>query len=86
MSRQTKKTCGTCRYGKFERTPTGRAKADYAGRCLHVCANREHMDALLAHLKSLVPIAVRIERPAAGTIWPEDTDCNFWEERDEQPT
>lgn len=79
MAKQTKKTCGTCRYGKFERTPTGQAKREQSGRCLHPHASALYTSDWVKSVEGHFPLAVLVERPIAGTIWPDYTDCGFWE-------
>lgn len=87
MAKKTSKTCGTCRHGKFQRTPTGRTKRDTAGRCLHPAIDSAaSIDALWWRLRYSVPLGVFVELPRVKAIWPDYTNCNFWEARDEQST
>ena len=61
--------------GLFDRTPTGRFKKGYAGRC----AKFEDVVQIFTSID--VPPCVSVQPPSRSGIWP-DTDaskCKFWE-------
>lgn len=79
----TQQSCGTCKHGLCERTPTGRPKRGTVIRCQ---VQSSDVRDIVVRVIDVLPTSYRygIQRAAVyacGMRPDEGTDCKFWEAR-----
>lgn len=78
-TKTNEQSCGSCRWGDFWLTPTGRFRKSVAGRCLYrVPPYPGPLPDSLTKSVSYRPI----ETQSLNGVWPDHKGCPTWEAKD----